>query len=117
MTYHAVIYTKVNCPKCRMTVHLFETYRIPYQNSYYGNLDEPNLIDLDATNERRRCWSQKKVEKLKAKGVHTMPYVEVIDDQASAGKKKPVIVDDWSDFRPDKIKHLAQVWQSDQYSS
>lgn len=115
MTYHAVIYTKVNCPKCRMTIRLFEQYRIPYENSYYGNVDEPNLIDLNAEDERRRTWSHQKVEKLKAKGIRTMPYVEVIDDQASEGKKKPIVVDEWSDFRPDKIKYLANAWQKDVY--
>lgn len=112
MSFHAIIYTKVNCPKCKLTVNLFHQYQIPYVDNYYGDPTKPNLIDLN--NPQRSSWSQQKINKLKAKGVQSMPFVEVVDDTQSTAHH-PVIIDSWSDFRPAKIKHLAQVYNTDSY--
>lgn len=108
MTYHAVVYTKKNCPKCRMTLMLLRKMNIPYQDCYYGHKDQPNMIDLDAKEEYRRSWSEKAIKKLQDKGVQSMPYVEIVDDDKSKDENHKVVVDSWSDFQPAKINGWAK---------
>ena len=46
MKTHAVLYTKPNCPACKMTTKWFDRLGYPYQNTYYGNADKSNTIDV-----------------------------------------------------------------------
>lgn len=108
MAYHFVLYTKPNCVKCKMTKRLLDQYHANYQTTYYNRPDQPNLIDLNDPNPTRRAWSAAKIAKFKAQGIQSMPVVKVVDDASSPANAKPVFVDQWSDFRPDKIKAWAQ---------
>ena len=96
---HAVIYTKPHCMPCKMTTKLMDSLGMPYENTYYGNLEETNSIELDSHNEVKRTWSEKKVEKLKAKyNITSLPFIKIIDDETEEE------LEFWSGFRPDKIK-------------
>ena len=96
---HAVIYTKPHCMPCKMTTKLMDSLGMPYENTYYGNLEETNSIELDSHNEVKRTWSEKKVEKLKAKyNITSLPFIKIIDDET--GEE----LEFWSGFRPEKIK-------------
>lgn len=108
MTLHVCLYTKKNCPKCKITKRLLQANHIPVVDNYHGDPSKPNMIDLDSNNPIRLKWSQHTIDKLKARGVKAMPYVQVVDDSKSTPDHKTVI-ETWSDFHPDKIKQLAQL--------
>ncbi|WP_368651780.1 glutaredoxin family protein [Lactococcus raffinolactis] len=96
---HAVIYTKPHCMPCKMTTKLMDSLGMPYENTYYGNLEETNSIELDSHNEVKRTWSEKKVEKLKSKyNITSLPFIKIIDDETEEE------LEFWSGFRPEKIK-------------
>lgn len=103
---HAVLYTKPHCVQCKMSTKLMDELNFPYENTYYGNSDETNSIELDSQNERKRSWSENKVEKLKAKyGIRSLPLIKIIDDETEEE------LEFWSGFQPDRIKHWSQVNQ------
>lgn len=96
---HAVIYTKPNCMPCKMTTRLLDSKQVPYVNSYYGNSNETNDVDVMSPDNKKRTWSEQKVEKLKAKyNIQSLPLIKIVEDDS--GKE----LDFWSGFRPDKIK-------------
>lgn len=72
---------------------------MPYENTYYGNLEETNAIELDSRKEIKRTQSEKKVEKLKAKyNITALPFITIIDDET----EEELEFQSW--FRPEKIK-------------
>ncbi|MDN6796150.1 MAG: glutaredoxin family protein, partial [Lactococcus sp.] len=80
---------------------------MPYENTYYGNSEETNSIELDSHNEVKRTWSEKKVEKLKEKyKITSLPLIKIIDDETEAE------IEFWSGFRPDKIKFWNEKMNS-----
>ena len=84
---------------CKMTTKLMDSLGMPYENTYYGNSEETNSIELDSQNEVKRTWSEKKVEKFKAKyQIMSLPLIKIIDDETEK------VLDVWSGFVPDKIK-------------
>ena len=96
---HAVIYTKPNCMPCKMTTKLLDSLGMPYENTYYGNLEETNSIELDSKDIAKREWSEKKVEKLKEKHqITSLPLIKIIDDETCEE------LEFWSGFQPTKIK-------------
>lgn len=97
---HAVLYTKPHCMPCKMTTKLMDSLGMPYENTYYGNSEQTNSIELDSQNESKRTWSEKKVEKLKEKyQITSLPLIKIIDDETEAE------LTFWSGFRPDQIKY------------
>ncbi len=76
----AYIYYLPNCPKCKMTVNLFNKSSI--------NVVTAPLSDL-----------QKK--KMITKGWHSAPLVEI--------HSKNKLIDEWNDFRPERIKQYMGV--------
>ncbi len=83
MTVHAVVYTKPNCVKCRMTEEkLRESMRVKTEHLFTGKNDD---------------WSDKKLEKFRQRGYMSFPVVRIYDDET--GER----LDDWSDFRIDRI--------------
>ncbi|EKP96992.1 hypothetical protein [Lactobacillus casei] len=53
----------------------------PYQNTYYGNADEINSIEVSAADKRKREWSLHKVKSLNAKyHIQQLPFVKIVDD-------------------------------------
>ncbi|CEN28010.1 MAG: thioredoxin fold domain-containing protein [Lactococcus sp.] len=104
---HAVLYTKPHCAPCKMTTKLMDSLGMPYENTYYGNSEETNSIELDSHNEVKRTWSEKKVEKLKEKyKITSLPLIKIIDDETEAE------IEFWSGFRPDKIKFWNEKMNS-----
>lgn len=102
MKTHAVLYTKPNCPACKMTTKWFDRLGYPYQNTSYGNADKSNTIDVSAEDQRKREWSQHKVERLKAKyHIQQLPLVKIVDDEGN-------LIEYWSGFRPNKINQYAK---------
>lgn len=96
---HAVLYTKPHCMPCKMTTKLLDSLGIPYENTYYGNSEQTNSIELDSKDIAKREWSERKVEKLKAKyQITSLPLIKIIDDETDK------VLDFWSGFVPDKIK-------------
>ena len=96
---HAVLYTKPHCMPCKMTTKLLDNLGMPYENTYYGNSEQTNSIELDSHDIAKREWSEKKVEKLKAKyQITSLPLIKIIDDETEQ------VLDVWSGFVPDKIK-------------
>ena len=96
---HAVLYTKPHCMPCKMTTKLLDSMGMPYENTYYGNSDQTNSIELDSQDIAKREWSERKVEKLKAKyQITSLPLIKIIDDETEK------VLDVWSGFVPDKIK-------------
>ncbi|MDN6030115.1 MAG: glutaredoxin family protein [Lactococcus plantarum] len=79
---HAVLYTKPHCMPCKMTTKLLDSLGMPYENTYYGNSGQLNFIDLDSQGEVKKTWSEKKVEKFKAKyQIMSLPLIKIIDDE------------------------------------
>ena len=96
---HAVLYTKPHCMPCKMTTKLLDSLGMPYENTYYGNSDQTNSIELDSQDIAKREWSEQKVEKLKAKyQITSLPLIKIIDDETEQ------VLDVWSGFVPNKIK-------------
>ena len=96
---HAVLYTKPHCMPCKMTTKLLDSLGMPYENTYYGNSEQTNSIELDSKDIAKREWSEQKVEKLKAKyQITSLPLIKIIDDETEK------VLDVWSGFVPDKIK-------------
>ena len=96
---HAVLYTKPHCMPCKMTTKLLDNLGMPYENTYYGNSEQTNSIELDSKDISKREWSEKKVEKLKAKyQITSLPLIKIIDDETEQ------VLDVWSGFVPNKIK-------------
>lgn len=60
---HAVLYTKPHCVQCKMSTKVMDEVGLPYENTYYGNSEETNSIEVNSINEQKRTWSEKKVEK------------------------------------------------------
>lgn len=88
MTIHAVIYSKPNCVKCKMTgERLQEVMRVKHEHLFDGN-DE---------------WSTKKIEKFKEQGYGSFPVVRIYDDESGTR------LDDWCDFRPDLIHKYVNM--------
>ncbi|PCS05607.1 hypothetical protein RU87_GL000524 [Lactococcus plantarum] len=82
-----------------MTPKLRDSLGLPYENTYYGNSEQTNSIELDSKDISKREWSEKKVEKLKAKyQITSLPLIKIIDDETEK------VLDVWSGFVPDKIK-------------
>ena len=77
-TLHAIIYTKPNCPKCRMTVNLLSK-AMPVQTIKADERDYKRFREL---------------------GYQSMPVVTVY----KAGGTH----DEWCDFRVDKIKQYTK---------
>lgn len=97
---HAVLYTKPHCMPCKMTTKLLDSLGMPYENTYYGNSEETNSIEVDSPNADKRSWSEQKVEKLKQKyHITSLPLIKIIDDETE------VELAYWSGFRPDEIKY------------
>ena len=100
---HAVIYTKPHCMPCKMTTKLMDSLGLPYENTYYGNSEQTNSIELDSKDESKRTWSEKKVEKLKEKyQITSLPLIKIIDDETEK------VLDVWSGFVSDKIKFWSE---------
>ena len=96
---HAVLYTKPHCMPCKMTTKLLDNLGMPYENTYYGNSEQTNSIEIDSNDIAKREWSERKVEKLKAKyQITSLPLIKIIDDETEK------VLDVWSGFVPDKIK-------------
>ena len=96
---HAVLYTKPHCMPCKMTTKLLDRLGLPYENTYYGNSEQTNSIELDSQDIAKREWSERKVEKLKAKyQITSLPLIKIIDDETEQ------VLDVWSGFVPNKIK-------------
>ena len=77
---HAVLYTKPHCMPCKMTTKLLDSLNMPYENTYYGNSDQTNSIELESKDIAKREWSEKKVEKLKYQ-IMSLPLIKIIDDE------------------------------------
>ncbi|WP_032798712.1 glutaredoxin domain-containing protein [Lacticaseibacillus paracasei] len=78
---HAVMYTKPNCPACKMTTKRFDQLGYPYQNTYYGNANEANSIEISAADKQKREWSLHRAERLKTKyHIQHLPFVKIVDD-------------------------------------
>lgn len=76
---HAVLYTKPNCMPCKMTTKLLDSLGLPYENTYYENSEQTNFIELDSNDIVMREWSEKKVEKLKAKyQIVLLPLIKIM---------------------------------------
>lgn len=75
------LYTKDNCPACMMTKKLLKQYGLNYMEI---NAPQVGGVVMD---------------KLRAKGYRSFPVVEVKNDNGEW--------DEWSGFRPDKLKGLA----------
>ena len=96
---HAVLYTKPHCMPCKMTTKLLDSLGMPYENTYYGNSEQTNSIELDSKDLAKREWSERKVEKLKDKyQITSLPLIKIIDDETEQ------VLDVWSGFIPGKIK-------------
>lgn len=101
---HAVLYTKPHCVQCKMSTKLMDEIGLPYENTYYGNSDETNSIEIECADDRKRTWSEQKVEKLKSKyGIRALPLIKIIDDETEEE------LEFWSGFKPDRIKYWHQV--------
>lgn len=80
---HAVIYDKPGCSKCKLTEQLLsESMRTKVEHLFIGN-DE---------------WSDRKLEKFRDQGYSSMPVVRIYSGDGDRQR-----VDDWCDFRPDRI--------------
>lgn len=100
---HAVLYTKTNCMPCKMTSKLIEKLNLPFKANYHDNLEETNLIDVASDDEAKREWSERKIEKLKAKyNITSLPFVKILDDDT--GEE----LDTWTGFVPDKLKFWTE---------
>lgn len=100
---HAVIYEKPRCPQCKMTKKWLEDNRhtLEWTNLYYGNENETNVIDINATDEKKKEWSLEKVSKLKAKyQIQQLPFIKIVDENNN-------VLDSWAGFRPNKLNE----WQ------
>lgn len=85
MSVHAVLYSKPNCMKCRMTYN---------QLSKAMHVKVEKLFDPERQNTE---WSNRKIEKFRAQGYNAMPVLRIYDDQT--GER----LDDWCDMQKDKI--------------
>lgn len=98
---HAVIYTKPNCVQCRMSRSVMKKNNLPFIDNYYGDANKTNSIDINSDDNRKRSWSERKIESLKNKyGIKQLPFIKIIDDDNK-------IIDSWTGFRPEKLKHWA----------
>lgn len=86
MSIHSVVYTKPNCPKCRMTENkLGDAMFVKEEPMFNGNEE----------------WSQRKIEKFREQSYGSFPVVRIYSDET--GER----LDEWSDFRMD----LIQKWE------
>lgn len=100
---HAVVYTKPNCVQCKMTMRLMDELDISYVDTYYGDANKTNSIDIQSNKQDKRAWSIAKVNKLKEKyHIQQMPLVKIINDETGE------LMEYWSGFKPDKIHAYAQ---------
>lgn len=108
MATHAALFTKPNCPKCKMTRHLLERSNYSFVDTYYGNANETNVVDILSEDLKKQQWSEQKIQDLKERyNVQSMPFVEIWDDETGE------MVDYWSDFKPEKIKYWAGLNNED----
>lgn len=92
MTVHAVVYSKPNCVKCRMTEDkLRESMRVKTEHLF---------------TEQNGDWSDRKIEKFREQGYMAFPVVRIYRDET--GER----LDDWSDFRIDRITLWKKVAES-----
>lgn len=95
---HIVIYGKPNCFPCSMSKKYLVENDIPHTDCYYGNPEETNMVDVSSTNQKKREWSEQKIEKLKATyGAKAMPVVKVVDGTNN-------VIDYWTGYQPNKIQ-------------
>lgn len=74
------VYYKLNCPKCRLTIAQLEQIPVKVSKIYV------DVTDASADSH---------LTKLKQAGYQSFPVVKVLDHEQQ--------VDEWSDFRVDKI--------------
>lgn len=100
---HAVVYTKPNCVQCKMTMRLMDELDISYVDTYYGDANKTNSIDIQSNKQDKRAWSIAKVNKLKEKyHIQQMPLVKIINDETGE------LMEYWAGFKPEKIHAYAQ---------
>lgn len=80
------VYYKLNCPKCRLTIAQLKQLPAKASKIY---------VDVTDTN------ADSDFVKLKQAGYKSFPVVRVYDHEQQ--------VDEWSDFRTDKIKQWKQM--------
>ncbi|KRL59402.1 hypothetical protein FC69_GL001655 [Latilactobacillus fuchuensis DSM 14340 = JCM 11249] len=86
-----------------MTTRLMDQLGFPYENTYYGNSEESNSIDVNSDDEQKRSWSERKVERLKEKyEIQQLPLVKIIDDDSED------LLEYWAGFQPSKIQQWHQ---------
>lgn len=76
----AYVYYLPNCPKCKMTVNLFNK----------GSL---KVISAPLSDSQK--------EEMTAKGWHSAPLVQIRNDKK--------LIEEWNDFRPERIKQYMGV--------
>ena len=82
------VYGKDNCPACRQTKMFLDSKEVPYL--YYKVIDEQgNPVDAAMASE---------LKYFKEQGFKQFPVVSVT---------YPDGVDEWSGFRPDKLKQIV----------
>lgn len=100
---HAVMYTKPLCPGCKATTRRMDEVGLPYENTYYGNAQETNVIDIQSDDINKRNWSEQKIDKLKETyHIQSLPFIKIIDDETGE------MLDSWSGFRPSEITKWAK---------
>lgn len=100
---HAVVYTKPNCVQCKMTMRMMDELGISYVDTYYGDANKTNSIDIQSPEKRKRTWSIAKIDKLKEKyRIQQLPLVKIIDDDTGE------MVEYWSGFKPNRIHAYEQ---------
>ena len=80
------VYYKLNCPKCRLTIAQLKQLPVNVSKIYVDVTDTSADSDL---------------MKLKQAGYKSFPVVKVYDHEQQ--------VDEWSDFRTDKINQWKQM--------
>lgn len=80
------VYYKLNCPKCRLTIAQLKQLPVKVSKIYVDVTDTSSGSDF---------------MKLKQAGYRSFPVVKVFDNERQ--------VDEWSDFRTDKINQWKQA--------
>ena len=92
------VYRKHPCPKCDMTIKLFEQHGIPFDIS---TIFVTNVYHYGEENEYRETVINPKVQSYVDMGLRTAPIV-VIDDLLTG---KPITY--WGDFQIGKINEFV----------
>lgn len=96
--YKVTVYRKHPCPKCDMTIKLFEQHGIPFDIS---TIFVTNVYFNVQDNEYRETIINPEVQPYVDMGLRTAPIV-VIDDLLSG---EPITY--WGDFQIDKINEFV----------